>query len=637
MSKRNRYSKYNNKERSGWSWLPLLFVFAVLPAISYLHLYDAKLAEYSWFGSYGTASDLFLWGKATFFIILNAVMLVQLVYSGAKKGKLPKAGIYIPLLIYMALALLSSVISEYRAYSFSGTFEQFESVWVLLGYGVTAYYVFAMLQTERDVKWLMGALITGAVISCLIGLSQASGNNFWSTELGKVLRIPNKELRDSVDITSNVEDTRVYMSLYNPNYVGMYAALLIPVFAALAFPYKGDSRSNEQVAWRVGKKLLMFAGMILLCAALVKCTIGSGSKNGFLSLLAAFGVLVILLVIHYRRFWYILVPMLMVPFMAFSLVNQVMDERITNALESSLHAEPREYVLQDISFEENQVIMTLSGERLHIYLDESGKFELKDDAGQALGIQLDGTRYAVADERFNMVKIEIALDNAQMILGVTYGKTWYFKNQSGKIQYLSPANVWCTFETAESAVFTGKESVFSGRGYIWSRTIPLLKDYIILGSGADTFLLAFPNDDYVGKYNAGYYDTLITKPHNMYLQMAVQTGMLSVIAFVVFYCWYFFSSCRLYLRCRMNTFAARAGLGILAGTFGYMVSGLTNDSTVTVAPLFWGLMGVGIAINTHLLKEAAPQAAVNKAVAKNEPAADEQVAADRKKNKKKKR
>jgi hypothetical protein len=33
-----------------------------------------------------------------------------------------------------------------------------------------------------------------------------------------------------------------------------------------------------------------------------------------------------------------------------------------------------------------------------------------------------------------------------------------------------------------------------------------------------------------------------------------------------------------------------------------MVTGLANDSTVSVAPVYWGLMGLGMAVN-HLVRK----------------------------------
>ena len=125
----------------------------------------------------------------------------------------------------------------------------------------------------------------------------------------------------------------------------------------------------------------------------------------------------------------------------------------------------------------------------------------------------------------------------------------------------------------------------------------LLKDYLFLGSGADTYALVYPNDDFVDKYNNGYDNLIITKPHNLYLQIAVQTGVLSLICFLVFYLWYFITGVRLYFRKRFDNLLTVTGFAILLGTFGYMISALANDSTITISPLYWALLGIGIGIN----------------------------------------
>ena len=152
-------------------------------------------------------------------------------------------------------------------------------------------------------------------------------------------------------------------------------------------------------------------------------------------------------------------------------------------------------------------------------------------------------------------------------------------------------------KTAPHALFSGYEKYASGRGYIWSRTLPLLKDNLILGSGADTFMLEFPQQDYVDLYNYGYSGQLMTKPHNLYLQIGVQTGTLSLIAFLVFYAMYFISSVKLYLKSRFKSYYSQVGVAILVATVSYMVLGFANDSSITVAPVFWALIGLGISVN----------------------------------------
>ena len=53
----------------------------------------------------------------------------------------------------------------------------------------------------------------------------------------------------------------------------------------------------------------------------------------------------------------------------------------------------------------------------------------------------------------------------------------------------------------------------------------------------------------------------------------------------------------------MESFTARVGAAIMISVFGYVVTGIANDSTVAVAPVFWGLLGVGLAVNRMVSKE----------------------------------
>ena len=50
--------------------------------------------------------------------------------------------------------------------------------------------------------------------------------------------------------------------------------------------------------------------------------------------------------------------------------------------------------------------------------------------------------------------------------------------------------------------FDGKEKMGSARIYNWSRTIPLLKDTLLVGFGPDTFSKVFPQNDFFGFENS---------------------------------------------------------------------------------------------------------------------------------------
>jgi hypothetical protein len=290
--------------------------------------------------------------------------------------------------------------------------------------------------------------------------------------------------------------------------------------------------------------------------------------------------------------------------------NNVKDNIVYHKLNNLINMPQTEYNLTDIQTKDDELVIVYNKNELHIQFvvgSNNNKigFSFRDQNGQTVASSLDPAQegvYTIQDEHFpGFVVSAIVYSDILGFSVMIDGKEWMFTNQTdGTYYYLNLYQKWDKIIKAESA-FNGYDSFASSRGYLWSRTIPLLKKYIVLGSGADTFVIAFPQQDYVGLHNAGYEGQINTKPHNMYLQMGVQTGVLSLIAFLIFYGMYFISSIRLYFRGRFQSFFAQIGVGVFIGTFGYMIAGLANDSTVAVAPVFWTLMGLGIAIN-HKVK-----------------------------------
>ena len=83
----------------------------------------------------------------------------------------------------------------------------------------------------------------------------------------------------------------------------------------------------------------------------------------------------------------------------------------------------------------------------------------------------------------------------------------------------------------------------------------------------------------------------------------MQTGGISCLAFILLYIIYAIKSLKTYAKSSFKTFVEKIGVLIFVGTIGYMISGLINDSTITVAPVFWALLGIGFACN-RLIRES---------------------------------
>ena len=157
----------------------------------------------------------------------------------------------------------------------------------------------------------------------------------------------------------------------------------------------------------------------------------------------------------------------------------------------------------------------------------------------------------------------------------------------------------------------------NGRGYIFSRTIPMMKDTAFIGHGADTYCIYFPHKDYVGKYNSASFanniNIIVDKPHNMYMGAWIGTGGISVLALLAMFGIYIVQSFRLYFRSKFNAddFVSFIGAGIFFGVFGFLFSALVDDSTVSVMPMFYTLLGTGIAANMMIKRRSADEKQVS--------------------------
>jgi putative inorganic carbon (HCO3(-)) transporter len=139
-------------------------------------------------------------------------------------------------------------------------------------------------------------------------------------------------------------------------------------------------------------------------------------------------------------------------------------------------------------------------------------------------------------------------------------------------------------EITEIITDTNKQEinrVGNGRLEIWLNSIPLIKEHFLLGSGPDTFL-------YV--YTAG----IVDKAHNVYLQMLITTGIISLILFLVILFILFINSIRV---------EESLTISLLIAFVGYSIQAFANISTIDVAPIYFILTGLLYYKNKNLINK----------------------------------
>lgn len=616
----NTGKKYSKSESTGFRWLllPLVLMVAVIPLIVFMKEFPSHMEEFAWVSeAEAERVDFFNYYKMLGVVILSAVMTgVIIIALLVRRNMFRFTRALVPLAIYAVFVVISAIASNYSYFVLNGIREQFESVWVLLSYAVISYYTFLFVREEKDIDFLIRFIMIGAAVIAVLGVFQFLNGftdvnlDFFRTGLGKKMITPSSywDYVDSLEFT--FVPGRVYVTLYNPNYVGMYVSLLLPSIIALLLAKKNKI---ERILYS------------LLGVSLLVCLLGSEAKNGFISLIVA----LFLMILIYRKVIFknplVLVGSLVVLVGVFVGGDLLMNHALTNGIKGIFTSQKIEHALTEIYGTEKDVTLVYNGEEFHASLEISDQGAAiicldKDGNSVSLSQTEEGFLVPAGNEKLEDIgifytTIEVSEETVLPVLGFHIDNEdgqedisdyWYFSNYvdgTGKYYMYNQSGKFTDVVSTDSALFTNNPGLFSGRGFIWAKTLPLLKDYLIIGSGPDTFEIVFPQNDYIAMRQNGYGSAVITKPHNLYLQIGVNTGVVSMIAFLAFYFAYAVGALKLIWKRTPKGYLEHMNAGILCGVTGYMVSGIINDSTVTIAPVFWCMMGLGLALNYKLKHE----------------------------------
>lgn len=597
----------NQVKELSWVFLvPMIAAIVFIPLIVRIHVYDPKISEYVWYTSETSKMDVFHYWKNFWLSILGGVMACFAILLFFKEKKLAVKKMFLPLAIYALMCILSTIFSVSRYHSIHGFYEMFESVFCLLSYCMLCYYAFLVIRTEKQLKTAAIWVLIGVAILGIIGTSQYFGRDLVMSGFGKKLMLPESYGPDyglyPDDLTLSFGIGRVYETLYNPNYVGVYTAMILPFLLVLTV-------TVDHV-----KKLLIYIPLIILT---MFSLVGSLSRAGMIAILGSIVLLLVMfhtMIVKYWKQSCVIAVIVVIGIIGFDFAkDHVISQRFMSIFNSQT-AEESKPLLENINLEKDHYTMKYNDHELTIQAmpqDGSVVPVITDETGTQLSLSVESTvtedgqeynYYIIADPGYEGMMIQPAYSGEN--LGIQYiidgfqyfiyyseeDGAYVFQNNYGKKSDITSS------ETADWKIFK-MFGGFSGRGYIWSKSVPLLKKYLFLGCGPDTYTFVFPHTDYIDANYNGYGNQIITKPHSMYLQTAIQTGMVSLIAWLVFYVWYFLDSFRLYFRREYVTFSEKLGVGIMIATASYMISGIANDSNPSVAPIYWGMLGIGIAAN----------------------------------------
>lgn len=583
--------------------LPLMLIVAIVPLIVYLKVVPLTGASFDFWKGTKDNLDFFSYYKGIWLVIAASLALciyvVRLFQVGSLQLKKEMNIYYIAASLYFLFITASTFFSEYKEIAINGFPDHYEGFYILTTYIVIFLITTIWVSNEKHIKILLGSLIAGASVLGTIGLFQYLGYDIWQSNLGKYLMLPNQYQTMASSLQFQFTKHTIYSTLYHPDYVGSYMAMLFPLAFSMFVLTK-----NKQL------KIPMLFFTILM----VTNWLGSNSRAGMVGGILAIIVFLISINKIILKYWkYFGVGLIFATVIFFGL-NQVshgylgsrvnslfVDAKAVLGLTEKSQDTSTVIPLKDVKINGNQASIVTATETLNITLNNdllifqdgnANKIESSYDNKNGKMILRD-SRYAaynllagkMGDKTFLKVEkgdIKLTFDLERS--GIT------LVDNKGKVVDLKPVETWG---------FKGHERLGSSRGYIWSRSIPLLKDTLLLGHGPDTFAAYFPQNDIKGKMYAYYGDMwqLVDKPHDLYLQIALNTGVISLLAFLILIGSYSIKSLKLYFGNNYEDFLSQVGVSVFVAIVGYLGAAFFNDSVVSVAPVFWILLGLGISIN----------------------------------------
>ncbi len=576
--------------------IPLLVVICILPLAVHLVIYSCGYSAYDWYSQNDLMTDFYCNIKSRIFHLTGALSLIILVfYFVFYRDKVKNMKVYLPLGGYGFFVILSTLFSINIKASWQGNFDSFETCLVLIFYVVISLYAYQFLESERDYKILWYGILAIAGIMVIIGAFQVFHHDLMNFSWVQRLVMSEENYRAYADEIENVfTGNHVYLTLYNPNYAGVFLNM---IFAVVFVMFLTESSPKKKASYGI------------LSALLLALTWYTYSRMAFLTLFATvfFGIFLTGRKDKRKALYQLTAGILGIVAILASLdltmggkyLGRIADKNDREPLiglttdeegisivygkqeDSSKKSSPAEY---NLFLRGEKLCCRFHGEEIYAEPFEILELPIEEDA-QAYYNATDGQiLLSLADTTLRFVKEE---------------NEYLYQNFSGKTYAL---------QDVEKTDLHGLEYLFSARGYIWSRTLPLLKNHLLIGSGPDTYAEVFPQDDVAGKIvYADNPDRVIEKGHNDYLTKWVQTGGLSVVCLMAFYFFIIKKGWRMYGRKKephaisrnASDFSDRLGLGCYLGCLCFMASSLTNDSTLQTAPIFWVFTGIFLSVSAR--------------------------------------
>lgn len=475
-------------------------------------------------------------------------------------------------LIFISLIVISTIIayifSDYKAIARFGAIERFEGIWTHFSYAIIFIYCLRFFKKDDAFNVFTYATLFSTFIVGGIGTLQFFNINPFISSLMKSLTYKNYDI--------NIVSNGSFTTMYNTNTSGTYALLMMFILAIIFILYNNRTIRIISIidfilvsitfinSYSEASYVALIVGVgVFLLLSLIKLFKTGNKKEGFILLIASIGIFVVALI--------------------FALTSP----KVASLFERFMGPEA---TFSDWSIENNNEVYFYNPDDKYIKVitSDTGYQVFENDQKIYEGDFTDGLITSLDTQNFGTIQLVDALGyDGQNYINFNN----YFLIKNANETQLSRKEDLTYIEHYKGIGFKRYPNLFTNRGFIWSRSIPLFLERPLVGYGADVFFMVFPNDDYAGKALSNQpASVMIDKPHNIYMNMSINNGILYLVGFIGIVFVVIKEKCTLLYKDNISNRNSVAIMMYISAVTAYLTNSLATDSLVVIAMLFWVIL-----------------------------------------------
>ncbi len=488
------------------------------------------------------------------------------------------AAMMIAMGLHLVLGLLSTLFSPYQSDCWFGIYMMYEGYAALASYGIIFAAAWYWSDRQEVIDFVKVCLTVLSIVIGVLTLLEKMGICYYNNFFVQLL----SGLKGDVGIG----DAAV-VTFGNADYLGMYCAMLLPVMVSLI------SRESK-----TGRMMTQITAAVLVGASLLLTKVMNAIVIGF-------GMTLLLLIVWMLRGKWKRTAKIICSGSAVAVLLIGCFGFVTTR-EGGSFSEKLHHTMVGMEQAENfrLLSMDIDGNAINLKNDDTTFSVITDSdtlSAETIHFFCNGTEVVpiVNENQFSFVESELTYCTAELTDQTLYLKLGYptpieTARLDGKWQVVGIGGVMLEEIplVSNSQALQKMYPYLNGRVFVWVNTISLLGDCLFIGHGPCTSIYYLNQNDLPALLNIFGRYVLYNKPHCWYLQIAQDTGVLSLAAVLLVLVLFMIRGCGCCFGKKQKWDSFRTG--VLFAVASYCLCGIFNDSLVYHAPMFWFLLGFGL-------------------------------------------